>query len=190
IDKSINDVYLFFLEYVRRLQNNNNFPPADVFTEHYPIQDSAYGYGFWIKDSYRHYSVQLNKILERQQYISLRKKYPSFLIEIKRNLKEDTEKFCEQISRNGIRETNIYGYIGILSSFKPYEFVDMWLSIEITKWHSVREALVNRYSGGSLQGDLVEEREWLKNIKVNIKHRASKLHGIDKLRILRLMMGL
>ncbi|EKK7687880.1 hypothetical protein ACI09G_004140, partial [Cronobacter sakazakii] len=79
---------------------------------------------------------------------------------------------------------------GILSSFKPYEFVDMWLSIEITKWHSVREALVNRYSGGSLQGDLVEEREWLKNIKVNIKHRASKLHGIDKLRILRLMMGL
>ncbi|EOC1323799.1 hypothetical protein ACI09G_004327, partial [Cronobacter sakazakii] len=45
IDKSINDVYLFFLEYVRRLQNNNNFPPADVFTEHYPIQDSAYGYG-------------------------------------------------------------------------------------------------------------------------------------------------
>lgn len=30
IDKTIDDIYLFFLEYVRKLQKNNKFPPADL----------------------------------------------------------------------------------------------------------------------------------------------------------------
>lgn len=190
IDKSIDEIYLFFLEYVKKLQKNNKFPPADLFTEYEPIRDSAYGYGYWINDSYRHYSAKLNKILAQQQQISLRKKYPEFLADLKTNLKEDTEKFCEQISRNGMKEINIYGYIGILSSFKPNEFVDIWLSIDMTKWHSVRTALVNRYSGGSLHGDLEDEGPWLKYVKMNIRHRASKASGIDRLRISRLLIGL
>ncbi|MEX5785766.1 hypothetical protein [Enterobacter hormaechei] len=94
--------------------------------------------------------------MEHRQ-ISLRKKYPIFRAELKKNLKEDTGKFCEQISRNGFREINIYGYIPILASFKPHEFVDLWLSIDMSKWHSVRTALINRYSGGSLHGDLEDE---------------------------------
>lgn len=190
IDKSIDEVYLFFLEYVKKLQKNNKFPAADLFIEYEPIRDSAYGYGFWINESYRHYSAKLYKIIALEAKIALRKKYPSFLAELKNNLKEDTEKFCEQISRNGMKEINKYGYISILSSFKPYEFVDIWLSIEMSKWHSVRSALVNRYSGGSLHGDLEEEGPWLKSIKMNIKYRASKADGIDRLRISRLLMGL
>ena len=124
------------------------------------------------------------------QNISLRKKYPIFLSELKINLKDDTLKFCEQISRNGLRESNIYGYIAVLSSFKPHEFVDMWLSIDMTKWHSVRTALVNRYSGGSLHGDLQDEGSWIKLVKMNIRYRASKVTGIDSLRVSRLLMGL
>ncbi|WP_244662388.1 hypothetical protein [Salmonella enterica] len=183
-------IYLFFLEYVRKLQKNNKFPPADLFTEYEPIRDSAYGYGYWINDSYKHYSSKLNKILAQQQQIALRKRYPQFLADLRNNLKEDTAKFCEQISRNGLKDINIYGYIAILSSFKPHEFVDMWLSIDMTNWHNVRTALVNRYSGGSLHGDLTDEGPWLKFVKMNIRHRASKASGIDKLRISRLLIGL
>ncbi|WP_097116946.1 hypothetical protein, partial [Salmonella enterica] len=190
IDKTIDDIYLFFLEYVRKLQKNNKFPPADLFTEYEPIRDSAYGYGYWINDSYKHYSSKLNKILAQQQQIALRKRYPQFLADLRNNLKEDTAKFCEQISRNGLKDINIYGYIAILSSFKPHEFVDMWLSIDMTNWHNVRTALVNRYSGGSLHGDLTDEGPWLKFVKMNIRHRASKASGIDKLRISRLLIGL
>ena len=190
INKSIDEVYFLFLEYVKKLQKNNKFPPADLFTEYEPIRDSAYGYGFWINDSYRHHSAKLNKILVQQENISLRKQYPSFLAELKNNLKEDTTKFCEQIGRNGIKEINKYGYISILSSFKPHEFVNIWLSIEMRNWHNVRTALVNRYNGGSLQGDLEDEGPWLKNIKMNIRHRASQASGIDRLRISRLLIGL
>ena len=190
IDKSFDEIYSYFLDYVKKLQYNNKFLPADLFTEYEPIRDSAYGYGFWINDSYRHFSAKLYKILMLNQQISLRKRYPIFLDELKTNLKEDTLKFCEQICRNGLREVNIYGYIAILSSFKPHEFVDMWLSIDMTKWHSVRTALVNRYSGGSLHGDLQDEGPWIKLVKMNIRHRASKVSGIDKLRISRLLIAL
>ena len=190
IDKSFDDIYLFFLDYVNKLQHNNKFTPADLFTEYHPISDSAYGYGFWIKDSYRKYSTKLNKILVKHQGISLRKKYPTILSELKTNLIEDTTKFCEQICRNGSKEMNIYGYIPILSSFKPHEFVELWLSIEMSKWQIIRQALVNRYSGGSLQGDLEFEGRWLKFVKINIRYRASKVNGVDKMRISRLLMGL
>ncbi|ESJ35814.1 hypothetical protein CFSAN001092_05910, partial [Salmonella enterica subsp. enterica serovar Nchanga str. CFSAN001092] len=78
-------------------------------------------YGYWINDSYKHYSSKLNKILAQQQQIALRKRYPQFLADLRNNLKEDTAKFCEQISRNGLKDINIYGYIAILSSFKPHE---------------------------------------------------------------------
>lgn len=190
IDKSFDEIYSFFLDYVNKLQHNNKFPSADLFTEYHPINDSAYGYGFWIKDSYRKYSSKLNKILMKHKEISLRKKYPIILSDLKTNLNEDTAKFCEQISRNGSREMNIYGYIPILSSFKPHEFVELWLSIDMSKWQIVRQALVNRYSGGSLQGDLEVEGKWLKVVKMNVRYRASKVTGVDKLRISRLLMGL
>ena len=190
INKNINEIYDFFIEYVKRLQNNNKFPPADLFTEYEPLRDSAYGYGFWINDSYRHLSAKLHKVFAEQQQISLRKKYPSFLAELKQNLIEDTDKFCEQISRNGIRDKNTYGYIDILSGFKPHEFVDLWLSIETSKRHAVRSSLVNRYSAGSLRGDLADEKKWLKSVKMNIRHRASKKFGIDRLKLSRLLMGL
>ncbi|MDE9613663.1 KAP family NTPase [Citrobacter portucalensis] len=190
IDKSFDEIYSFFLDYVKKLQHNDKFLPADLFTEYEPINDSAYGYGFWINDSYRHYSSTLNKILISNQTIALRKKYPIFLDELKKDLKEDTPKFCQKISRNGMRDINLYGYIAILSGFKPHEFVDMWLSIDMTKWQSIRSALVNRYSGGSLQGDLQDEGSWIKLVKMNVQHRASKESGIDSLRISRLLMGL
>ncbi|MGG8297812.1 P-loop NTPase fold protein [Klebsiella sp. 141251] len=190
IDKSFEEIYSFFLDYVKKLQRHDKFLPADLFTEYEPINDSAYGYGFWINDSYRHYSSKLNKILMAHQKISLRKQYPIFLAELKEDLKEDTLRFCEKISRKGLRDINLYGYITVLSGFKPHEFVDMWLSIDMTKWHSVRSALVNRYSGGSLQGDLQDEGAWIKLVKMNIRHRASKVSGLDKLRISRLLMGL
>ncbi|WP_392423094.1 P-loop NTPase fold protein [Edwardsiella piscicida] len=189
IDQTIDEIYSFFSEYVKKLQKNNKFPPADIGTRHTPTQDSAYGYGYWINDSYRHYFSKLNKILEQHKTIALKKKYPSFLADLKNNLKEDTTKFCEQISRYN-KENNIYGYIAILSSFKPYEFVDIWLSLDIKKWHSVRSALVNRYSDRSLHNDLTDEQKWLQSVKMNIQHRESKASGIDKLRLSRLLIGL
>lgn len=190
IKKDINEVYGYFLEYVKKLQQNNKFPPADMFNTYDPYKDSAYGYGFWIKDSYRHYSTKLNNILDEQENISLRKKYPTFLNILKNNLKNDTSRFCEQISRNGVKEINEFGYIPILASYKPYVFVDTWLSIPITDWHKVREALVNRYSAGSLHNELKDEGKWLMNVKMNIRHRALKATGIDRVRISRLLMGL
>ncbi|EHN8827650.1 KAP family NTPase [Enterobacter bugandensis] len=190
INKSLDDVYSFFLDYVKKLQSNNKFHPAELFPEYDPIRDSSYGYGFWIKDSYKHYSSKLYKILEHHEQIALKKKYPLFLAELKRNLKEDTSKFCEQISRYGIKQTNTYGYISILAGFKPHEFVDMWLSIEMKDWHNVRTALVSRYKGGSLRNELEEEGPWLKSIKMNIRHRASKASGIDRLRLSRLLIEL
>ena len=190
IQKSFDDVFHFYLEYTRRLQENNKFPPADLFTTYEPFGDTAYGYGYWIKDSYRHLSVKLNDIFVKHQYIALRKKYPSFLIEIKNNLKENPYQFCNQISRNGSREKNKFGYIDILSSFKPHEFVDAWLNLDIKRWNEVREALVNRYDAGALQNDLKNEGPWLKKVKMNIRYRANKESGIDRLRISRLIMKL
>lgn len=190
IEKSLDDVYLFFLAYVRRLQDNNKFPPADLFTSYEPFRDSAYGFGFWIKDSYRHLSAKLNEVISKHQNIALRKKYPSFLMELKTDLKENTDKFCEQISREGLKEINKFGYIDILSSFKPHEFVNIWLSIDVSKWNNVREALINRYHNGAIHNDLKNEGPWLKKVKMNMHHRASKEKGIDRLRISRLLIGL
>lgn len=190
IDKSIDDVFMFFLEYIKKLQENNKLAPEDPFQDHGFYRDSAYGYGFWIKDSYKEYSKKLNKIINAQEHISLRKKYPSYLIELKENLQNNSSLFCVQISRNGIKEINKFGYIDVLSAFKPHEFVDAWLSIELKNWHDVRAALVDRYSGGALQNDLKEEGPWLKYVKMNLRHRASKASGIDRLRIARLTMGL
>lgn len=190
IDKSFDEVFSFFLEYVKKLQESNKFPQADPFTDHSFYRDSAYGYGFWIKDSYKHYSKKLNKIINDQEYISLRKQYPTYKAELKNNLLKNTSLFCDQISRDGQKEINRFGYIDILSAFKPHEFVDIWLSIEITNWHKVRIALVNRYSGGALQNDLKKEGPWLKYVKINLRHRASKASGIDGLRISRLLIEL
>lgn len=190
INKSFDDIFYFFLDYVKKLQANNKIPPAELFQDYGAVRDSSYGYGFWIKASYRDYSSKLYGILAYQEQIALRKRYPFFLSELKHNLKENTPKFCDQISRHGIRETNTYGYISILASFKPYEFVDMWLSNEMTDWHIIRTALVSRYSAGSLQNDLKDEGPWLKLVKMNIRHRASKASGIDRLRIMRLLIDL
>lgn len=190
IDKSFDEVFSFFLEYVKKLQESNKFPQADPFTDHSFYRDSAYGYGFWIKDSYKHHSKKLNKIINDQEYISLRKQYPTYKAELKNNLLKNTSLFCDQISRDGQKEINRFGYIDILSAFKPHEFVDIWLSIEITNWHKVRIALVNRYSGGALQNDLKKEGPWLKYVKINLRHRASKASGIDGLRISRLLIEL
>lgn len=190
INKSLDEVYTFFLNYVKKLQANNKFPSAEIFQEYDHAWESSDGYGFWIKDSYKHFSSRLYKILAYHERIALKKKYPLFLSELKRNLKEDTSKFCEQISRYGIKEKNTYGYISILASFKPYDFVDMWLSTELTHWHNIRSALVSRYSGGSLRNELEEEGPWLKAVKMNILHRASKVDGIDKLRLTRLLIEL
>ncbi|MGL5601274.1 MAG: P-loop NTPase fold protein [Silvania sp.] len=190
IDKSIDEVFMFFLEYLKKLQANNKLPPADRFEDYGHYRDSAYGYGFWIKDSYKHYSKKLNKIFKDQEYISLRKQYSSYLVELKENLQNNTSLFCDQISRNGLKEINRFGYIDVLSAFKPHEFVDMWLSIDLAQWHKVRTALVNRYSAGALHNDLKKEGRWLKYVKMNIRHRASKASGIDRLRISRLLMEL
>ncbi|WP_326431314.1 P-loop NTPase fold protein [Enterobacter bugandensis] len=190
IKESFEEIFTFFLNYIKKLQTHNKLPPSDSFANNGFLSDSAYGYGFWIKDSYKHYSRKLIKVLNDQEYISLRKKYPSYLLELKNNLKENTPLFCDKISRNGLKEINKFGYFGILSAFKPHEFVDMWLSINISDWHKVRMALVNRYSGGAIHNDLEEEGPWLKQVKMNIRHRASKTSGIDRLRISRLLMEL
>ena len=190
IDKSFDDIFMFFLKYIKKLQENNKLLPADPFMDHHFPGDSAYGYGFWVKNSYKHYSQRLPKIIDNQEYISLKKQYPSYLIEIKRNLLSNTLLFCEQISRNGSKDLNKFGYIDVLSAFKPHEFVDLWLSIELTHWHKVRTALVNRYNGGALHNDLKAEGRWLKYVKMNVRHRASKASGIDRLRISRLLLEL
>jgi len=190
INKNLEEVYDYFINYIKRLQRANKLPPAELYNKRSSFNDSAHGYGFWIESSYRDYSVKISAELDKQERIALKKKYPLYLSELTKNLKENTSLFCNQISRTRKIESNDFGYTSILSGFKAYEFVDMWLSIEIKYWHKVRIALVDRYSSGALKDDLKDEDVWIENVKINIRHRASKATGIDRLRISRLLIKL
>lgn len=190
IQSSIDDVFSLIVNYINNLQRLNKFPAKNLNTPYDFISDSAYGYGYWIKESYLKKHNEIFNLCKKHGEIALRKKYHDFIIELKEAISSDTPHFSSLISRNGMTDVNKYGYVDVLAYFKPFEFVDLWLESDRKHWHNIRMALKNRYDGGSLVNDLKNEQKWLNEVKMNLRHRANNKSGLDKSRIERLLMGL
>lgn len=185
INETIEDVLTQAKKYLLNLKSNNLLPPAE-FDAHSSGATSAYGYGYWIQDEYRQESSQLYDFLTKQRYYSLRRRYSTYIKKILNDLENNPLEFRNSISRNG-SENGQFAYIDVLTYVKPHVFVDLWLKCKIEDWQTIRGALEKRYEAGGLYNQLKKERRWIKDVKINLRHRASQHHGIDKLRIMRLM---
>lgn len=185
VNETIEDILIQAKKYLCTLKNKELLPPAEL-DPHSIGATSAYGYGYWILDDYREQSSQLYNFLTKQRYYSLRRKYSTYIKTIIDSLQNNPVEFCKSISRTG-SEYGQFAYIDVLGYIKPYLFVDLWLGCKIENWQSIRRALEARYEAGGLYNQLKKERQWIRDVKINLRHRASQHQGIDKLRIMRLI---
>ncbi|ELI7905082.1 P-loop NTPase fold protein [Yersinia enterocolitica] len=187
INHSIDEVYELSYGYIKKLQYKNKIIAPEIKDYNVGLSlESAYGYGYWINDSYKNESRKLLKVINHELLVSLKKKYPLFIDEIKNALNNNIPLFCSLISNNSI-DHGKYTYLDVLAYIKPYDFVDMWLKSSHKDWRKVRDALNKRYAAGGLHNQLAKESLWIKQVKINLKHRADNLSGIDKLRLSRLI---
>lgn len=187
ISITLDDVLLKAKKYLHQLRLNNTFPAPEIGYRFGDLKISgAFGYAYWIKNEYKNESDSLFSLVEKEMSIAFKKRYPGFISEIKGALNEDIDYFCDMITP-GNSGKGQYAYVDVLAYIKPYEFVDIWLSLKKQDWQKVRSALNNRYSTGTLRNLLSKESKWISNVKTNLSHRASKVTGIDRLRITRLI---
>lgn len=187
IEPTLNDILLKAKKYIRKIQFHNLFPEPQSPRDYDDIgRTGSYGYSFWVQDEYRAMSGELIKNIIYETKIAYFKRYPNIIKTLKDALIHNTNDFCSMISKNSTGKGE-YAYVSVLAYIKPHEFVDIWLSLDKSVWQKVRAALDSRYSAGELGNILAIESIWLKNVRMNLSHRASKLQGIDNLRILRLI---
>ncbi|WET41227.1 hypothetical protein [Citrobacter enshiensis] len=92
IQSSIDDVFALIVKYINGLQRLNKFPANNLNVPYGFIADAAYGYGYWIKDSYLKQHNEIFDLCKKHGGIALRKKYHDFIIELKENILNDTPR--------------------------------------------------------------------------------------------------
>ncbi|WP_256844471.1 MULTISPECIES: KAP family NTPase [unclassified Pantoea] len=174
--------------YFKKLQSNNIFPvlksPHDTRQPH---NDHSQGYGYWTHEDYHKESTSIQNGLDKNLSISFKKKYPSFIKEILEALNTDSVKFKDIISYNRGNPGKFF-FVDVLAYIKPYIFVDKWLSLDNVDQQIVRDALYSRFNSGHLDSHLSAEKKWVDDVVMNLAHRASKLSGLDRFRITRLVI--
>lgn len=147
--------------------------------------ESAHGYGFWIKDSYRQEFKDIAAYLASSRDKALELEYPKILKEVIDLMKSDINAFKEIISRDP-NQLGMYSQVPFLQTIQPKLFLKEWLSLPRHNWQKVKQALEYRYDTGLIRSVLAEEKEWIEQLNIEIDSKAGTETGLSKLRIERL----
>lgn len=151
-------------EYIDELYSLGKIEPTEINKTYNPRRNSSYaGYGFWTQDDYRENAARVISHLNETRQKSFIDTQPVIQDLIIETIKKDVKKFAKLVSYYDGQPGEYYN-IPILSGIPVDKFIEAWLSNPKNQWMHVTYSLKMRYEDGKLSSELVNEKEWLKNV--------------------------
>lgn len=90
----------------------------------------------------------------------------------------DSDVFFQKVCWTNDDRENTFAHIPIFSSVSAQRFVDCLLSVHPSDQRTILTALNGRYGSGALGQELAEEREWLTEVRDQLRERANNMSPI------------
>lgn len=174
------------MEYIDDLFIQGKLEKRNPNKSHEETDNNGYnGTSYWIIDDYRQYSNKLRDYLDKKSYELFNNDV------LKYNIIEKITIDLESLLSDFTRDNNNYGElceIPLFHTIPPKEFVSTWLTLPNSKQNKISMMFKRRYSFGNLQSTLAAEKEWIRNVLLELDRAASSMKHFHKYRVERLKM--
>lgn len=164
-------------EYIDFLYKNKLLPPLNRGL--YGSLETGYaGLGIYghEKDEFQDFKRYLCSQQEKAELDS----YPEKAQKLLQEMSSDTNLFYRRINWTNDADDNIYANIPLLAAIPPTHFTSQLLELSPANRKTAIIALHARYSSGSLERDLKDEKPWIKEVHKEITMLSKNLKPISK----------
>ncbi|ELY7487689.1 hypothetical protein SOJ85_000323 [Cronobacter turicensis] len=187
IDESFDELYDAQIKYINNLLKNDLLPPEPLPYD--PFSDTVYtrpgGSAYWIWESYRNHINSVIEHIKKSRKESQKNKHSLYIKEILSALENDPDHF-KLLMLGDHSQAGLYSQIDILKNIPPQEFLIHWLMLPIQLQDKVTSILTERYRNAR-HNILINEKQWLIDLFIEVIIEARNYKGIDKSRIERLI---
>lgn len=185
---SYDSLYLEIINYIDDLLAEDRLIQSSLVP--HPFDDDIYershGHSYWVQDEYRKHIDDIIIHLKTKRYDALISQFDDFKYEILDALENDYDKFKSLFLGNGI-DAGKYAQVDILKTIPVDDFIMSWFSLPREKSWKVRMVLNSRYRNITNTSLLINEKQWLYDLCLTLKIEALTQHGLDRLRVERLI---
>lgn len=176
INLSYEDIEKECKEYIDDIYSRGEMEPTEIKFDPYRSNSNYNGYGYWTEDDYKEYAGRVKVYLRSVRQKSFNDQQPAIQNSLMETLRSDVVRFSKIIGY-GNGQTGEYYQIPILSGIPAEVFVNTWLLNPTSQRRHVTYSLQHRYANDRLDREMVDEKEWFKEVVKIIEERAATEKG-------------
>ncbi|EHM6053719.1 hypothetical protein KGR91_003794 [Salmonella enterica subsp. enterica serovar Hvittingfoss] len=187
IRKNYDELLEFQKNYIDRLLENDLLLPEPLTPEPFShdIYQRSHSHTYLVNESYKSYFRDIIEHIIKSRKIAKQKKYPLYAKEIIEALDTNLDNF-KKLLIGTHTEAGLYSNLDIMNAIDPDDFIIHWLTLPVEFWGKVQSILNARYTGVA-RNVLVNEKQWLQKVTLNLLFEARLHEGLDRIRIERLV---